>query len=106
MGTILKPEWDNFCKAYSLSNEKEKGLQHLLFEINENTRIDERKLAEKAKVLKFLKATSQHKLSIEDAELKVGGVSGLHIMYLSFFMSEKAYLPIAVTVDGMLYSSI
>lgn len=68
MGTILKPEWDNFCKAYSLSNEKEKGLQHLLFEINENTRIDERKLAEKAKVLKFLKATSKHKLSIEDAE--------------------------------------
>ena len=80
MGTILKPEWDNFCNAYSLSNEKEKGLQHLLFEINENTRIDERKLAEKAKVLKFLKATSKHKLSIEDAESNIKNkLSGFRI---------------------------
>ena len=68
MGTIVKTEWDNFCKKYSLSNEKEKGLQHLLFMTNESTRADERKLAEKAKVLKFLKATSNHKLSIEDTE--------------------------------------
>jgi len=71
MGTIVKTEWDNFCKKYSLSNEKEKGLQHLLFQVNENTRIDKRKLSEKAKVLKFLKATSNHKLSIEDTESNI-----------------------------------
>lgn len=68
MGEIRADEYDNLCRKYSLSNEKKKGLEHLLFQVSETTRADERKLAEKAKVLKFLKTSFSHKISIEDTE--------------------------------------
>ena len=70
---LKQGELDGLCGVYSIINAAKYLFPRDQIDLEDLfafilTKIDERKLAEKAKVLKFLKTSFSHKISIEDTE--------------------------------------